>query len=177
MTGMNSALMAATLVMAAIAVAAVVFLQLRRRAHAPVAARSWDGDFDINRYRPMQRLLTAEDLTYLEAAGLDRRERNQFRKQRRRLFERYLRNLERDFATVHAAARALLVNAPEDRPELAAAIIRQHLAFQQTLWMIRLGLYVPGFTGAAVRVGHLLELAEGMTSSAREVRSLVAVHS
>jgi hypothetical protein len=169
-TGMNPTLLAAAIVMTVIAAAALAFYQLRRRA-VPATA-NWDGEFDVGRYRPMQRLITGEDVSYLYTAGVARRDLKQFQKQRRRLFERYLRNLESDFARLHASARTLLVDAPEDRPELAAAIIRQHLAFQRTVWMIRLGLHVPGFTGAAARVGQLLDLAESMGSSARDVQSL-----
>ncbi len=168
---MNPTLLAAALIVAAISVGTLVLIQLRRRSTVPTTG-NWDGEFDVNRYRPMERLLAYDDVSYLYTAGLNRRDLNEFKKQRRRLFARYLRNLEADFARLHASARTLLVDAPEDRPELAGAIIRQHFAFQRTIWTVRLGLHVPGFAGAAAQVGQLLQLAEGMRSSAREVRSL-----
>ena len=173
---MNPTVLAAAFVVAAISVAVLIFFQLKRRINLPVAGDGY-GDFDVSRYRPMQRLLTEDDVLYLHTAGVTRRELKQFQRQRRRLFERYLRNLEGDFARLHGSARSLLLDAPEDRPELAAAIIRQQFAFQRTVWMIRLRLHVPGFTGAAVQVGRLLELAESMGSSARNVRSLATAHS
>ncbi len=170
---MNSTLLAVTFVVAAISAVALALFQLRRRTHVP-AAGGWDGEFDVNRYRPMQRLLAQDDLSYLHTAGLARRDLKQFQKERRRLFERYLRNLEGDFSRLHTSARTLLLDAPEDRPELVSAIIRQHLAFHRTVWAIRLGLYVPGFTGATAHVTRLLELADGMGSNARAVRALAA---
>ena len=173
---MSPTLLASAFIGAAISVAVLVLFQLKRRTNLP-AGRDWYGDFDASRYRPMQRLLAEDDTLYLHTAGLNRRELKQFQKQRRRLFERYLRNLEGDFARLHACARSLLIDAPEDRPELAAAIIRQQLAFRHTVWTIRLRLYVPGFTGAAAQVGRLLELAEHMGSSARDARSLATANS
>lgn len=170
---MNPTLLAAIFIVAAISVGTVVLVQLRRRSTVP-AAPSWDGEFDITRYRPMQRLLADDDASYLYTAGLNRHDLKEFQKQRRRLFERYLRNLEADFARLHESARTLLIDAPEDRPELTAAIIRQHLEFKRNVWMIRLGLHVPGFAGATARVGQLLQLAESMRSSASDVRSLAA---
>jgi hypothetical protein len=171
---MNPTVLAAAFVVAAVSVAVLAFFQLKRRVNVPGTGYS---DFDVSRYRPMQRLLTEDDVLYLHTAGVTRRELKQFQRQRRRLFERYLRNLEGDFARLHASARSLLLDAPEDRPELAAAIIRQQLAFKRTIWMIRLGLHVPGFTGAAAHVGRLLELAESMGSSARNARSVATAHS
>jgi hypothetical protein len=173
---MNTTLLAAAVIAVAISVAVLVLFQLKRRTNLP-AAGDWYGDFDVSRYRPMQRLLAEDDTLYLHTAGLSRHDLKQFQKQRRRLFERYLRNLEGDFARLHSSARSLLLDAPEDRPELAAAIIRQQLAFQRTVWMIRLRLHVPGFSGAAAQVGRLLELAENMGSSAKNARSLATANS
>jgi hypothetical protein len=167
---MNSTLLAIVFIVMVASAAALAVVQLRRRASAP-SGGAWDGEFDIDRYRPMERLLAADEASYLSTAGLSHSELKQFRKQRRRLFERYLRNLEADFARLHSAARTLVLDAPEDRPELAAAIIRQQIAFKRTVWTVRLGLRVPGFSGAAAQVGRLLELADGMGSSARLVRA------
>lgn len=123
----------------------------------------------------MERLLAEDDLAYLTVSGLDQQTLRQFRKERRRLFVRYLRNLESDFWNLHAGARALLIDAPSDRPELAADILRQQLAFQRTVWMIRVGLLVPGFSGATAGVARLLDLAEGMGASAKLVRASAVV--
>jgi hypothetical protein len=172
---MNPVLIAVALIAVAILGAGVVSLRLRRRSQRSVAA-TWNGDFDIRRYRPMERLLAEDDLSYLTALGLDQRTLKQFRKERRRLFGRYLRNLQADFWSLHAAARALLIEAPADRPELAAAILRQQFAFQRTVWMIRVGLLVPGFSGATAEVSRLLDLTESMGSSAKLVQASAAAN-
>jgi hypothetical protein len=153
----------------------IVSLRLRRRSQRPVVAPS-NWEFDIRRYRPMERLLAEDDLSYLTSLGLGQRTVKQFRKERRRIFRRYLRNLQVDFWSLHAAARALLIEAPEDRPELAAAILRQQFAFQRTVWMIRLGLLVPGFSGATAEVSRLQELAESVHSSAKLVQASAAAN-
>jgi hypothetical protein len=165
---MNPVLVAFALVAIAVLGAGVVSLRLRRRSRRSSVA-TWNGSFDIRRYRPMERLRADDDLTYLTTLGLDQRTMKQFRRERRRLFGRYLRNLQADFWNLHAAARALLIEAPADRPELAAAILRQQFAFQRTVWTIRLGLLVPGFSGVAVEVSRLLDLTENMGSHARLV--------
>jgi hypothetical protein len=172
---MNPVLIAVALVVLAMMGAGVVSLRLRVRSQRSVVA-SWNCEFDIRRYRPMERLLAKDDLSYLTGLGLDQRTLQQFRQERRRLFGRYLRNLQADFWSLHAAARALLIEAPEDRPELAAAIVRQQFTFQRTVWMIRLGLLVPGFSGATAEVSRLLDLTESMRSSAKLVQASAAAN-
>ena len=160
---MNPVLVAIALVAIAVLGAGGVSLRLRRRSRRSVVT-TWNGNFDIRRYRPMERLLADDDLSYLTTAGLDQRTIKQFRRERRRLFGRYLSNLQADFWSLHSAARELLIQAPSDRPELAAAIMRQQFAFQRAVWSIRLGLLVPGFNGAAAEVSRLLDLTENMGS-------------
>ena len=138
---------------------------LRRRSQVPLAG-SWDTDFDIGRYRPMHRLLSEDDILFLARVGADSRTTRRMRSERRLLFARYLSNLEMDFARLHGAARELLLAAPEDRPDLAAAIMKQQLEFQRCVWTIRLSLHVPGFSVASEHLGRLLDAAQGMRATA-----------
>ena len=149
--------------------AGVIFWKLQRRSQF-VSDSGWDGTLDLGRYRPMERLLADEDLAFLAGSPLHPRTLSRIRTERRRIFERYLRNLESDFARLHGAARMLLLSAPEDRPDLASAIMRQQLEFKRSVWALRLRMYVPGFGGAASEVSRLLELANAMGENARLVR-------
>ena len=125
-------------------------------------------EFDTARYRPMARLLSGDDFDFIESAqGIPPALAKRLRSERRRIFGRYLRNLEADFSRLHGAARELLLSAPEDRPDLAAAILTQHIAFRRAVWSIRLRLYMPGFAGATAEVGRLLDLTDAMRASLR----------
>lgn len=159
----------ALILMATATAAGILAWNLRQRSQSIPGAR-WEGDFDIGRYRPMQRLLCEDDALFLAQAGVDARAAKRLRSERRILFQRYLSNLETDFARLHGAARELLLAAPEDRPDLAAAIMKQQLEFQRCLWAVRLGIYVPGFSIASEQLGRLLELAQGMRISAHALQ-------
>ena len=88
----------------------------------------------IERYRPMERLLNEHDFRCLQAKwAFDRKRLRELRAQRRRIFRAYLAHLTLDYTRVCAAAKLLLVNSVEDRPDLAVLLIKQRLAFTLAL--------------------------------------------
>jgi hypothetical protein len=123
----------------------------------------WVDKFSINRYRPMQRLLSEADSDFLlQECGYDKRVMRAVLAQRRRLFRVYLRNLNRDFGRLHYAARLLLLDSPVDRPELAQQLVQMRVAF---FWAVlgvhyRLVLHAAGIGNVDVR--GLLNAVEGL---------------
>jgi len=95
----------------------------------PVSA-DWISDLSAARYKPMQRLLEGDDYDFLASQpGCNRRMLRRMRAQRRRLFRGYLACLARDFGTVCAALRLLMVYSNHDRPDLAGIVYKQQMLF------------------------------------------------
>jgi hypothetical protein len=102
---------------------------------------AWIEDFSIARYRPMLRLLDDADFEFLASqAGYEAAIARRLRAERRRIFKAYLSNLTRDFNRLYFAGKLFLVNAPVDRPDLAAALLKQRVTFIQSIVAIHVGL-------------------------------------
>ena len=102
----------------------------------------------------MERLLSEEDFRFLRTqAGYDPAVEKELRTQRRKVFRSYLRTLGQDFNRLHLALRLVVLHSPEDRPDLAAALIRQRLMFFVGLGSahVRLTLHVLGVGTVDVR--------------------------
>jgi hypothetical protein len=145
----------------------VAILLLVRRLTAPGTISEcdpeWVATFSTATYRPMQRLLSEEDLTYLAAQpGITPQTVNQLRKERRRIFRAYLRNLVRDFHRLHLAARMTLVYGSEDRPDLAQALLRQRAIFTWTVIMVECRLVLHSLGMAPVDVTNLIGALDEM---------------
>ena len=90
----------------------------------------WLRGFTSEQYRPMERLLSREDIGFLRSQpGYAPEVERVFRKERRKVFRAYLRMLARDFDRFHFALRALLRDSAEDRPDLAKALVQQKAMF------------------------------------------------
>jgi hypothetical protein len=168
-----------TLVGAAVLVAAagllVVFL-LRRwnsPAHDPEPSLEWCTRFTVQRYRPMERLFSEDDDRFLAAQpGCSPRLMQRLRADRRRIFRHYLRCLSRDFNKLHRAARYLLLDSPQDRPDLVMALFRQRLMFRYALLTVhgRLALQTLGL--GSVNPRGLVSALELMGSQFRQLAAV-----
>jgi len=149
-----------------------VFRRLFRADHAAPVDAAWLAAFAPARYLPMARLLSAGDLAFLSAQpGFTRARGRRFRAERRAIFRQYLRILVRDFERLHRAARMLMLGAPQDRPEYAAALVRQRIRFEGTVVLVRWRLLLNWIGGAAVDASRLVEAVEAMNA---QVRALTA---
>lgn len=147
---------------------AVVFRRLARSRTTGTVDPLWLANFRPERYRPMERLLSLDDVQFLaEQPGDTRALSARLRTERRRIFRLYLRNLERDFGRLHRAARALILSAPEDRSAFASALVRQQLAFQRSLLVVRWRLLLHWAAGTPVEVGGLTAALDDMTAQVR----------
>jgi hypothetical protein len=133
---------------------AQVILRMRAmRAAETTGATSVAGD----RYRPMLRLLSDEDLQFVPAHF-----RSSVRADRRMIFRRYLKCLAKDYARLLAGIRMAMVRSGVDRPELARALAKNRLLFALAVCRIeyRLTLHAAGL--GHVDVSGLVEALDAL---------------
>lgn len=168
---MTVAIIAAALFsLAAVLAFARVFRNLAAPARDPGGERL--EQLSLEKYRPMARLLDEADFRFLAAhpayhAGMGRR----LRAERRRVFRGYVRSLERDFGRICGRIQALMAASAEDRPDLAAALVKQRALFACGIvsLRVRLALDAAGWHGIDVR-----PLLDTMETLRGELRRLAA---
>jgi hypothetical protein len=130
----------------------------------------WIDEISVERYRPMLRLLDSADLEFLRSQpGYTRRMESRMRQQRCQIFRGYLRALDSDFGRVCAALKVLLVQSRHDRPDLAAALLRNQVTFALMMSVVsaRVVLYRWGI--ASVDVRRLVAIFDQMRLELRSV--------
>jgi hypothetical protein len=127
------------------------------------------GEFSIEKYRAMQRLLGGEDYEFLRnQPGFGPRVAGRFRARRRRILRLYLADLGRDFENIYALAKLCLLHSAEDKPGLALALLRQKWTFNYaiTLAHVRLMLQPLGLGNLDTRA--LVDAADAMYAQLRQ---------
>jgi phosphatidylserine/phosphatidylglycerophosphate/cardiolipin synthase-like enzyme len=155
---LNVALPAAAAVMLVIVAA---FIMLLRRIISPQRAQSYDEnwlcEFSVNRYRPMERLLSDDDFEFLEhQPGYKPRMKRKLRAERRAIYRDYLRSLAGDFQHLYGAVQMLMLTSDEDRPDLAAVLVRHKWAFTSGMVMIHFRLLLHALGKQPVDIGVLV---------------------
>jgi len=136
----------------------------------PVTAE-WIDELSIERYRPMMRLLDGEDLNFLRSQpGFTPRMATKLRIQRCQIFRGYLRCLNADFKRVCAAMKVLMLQSRNDRPDLAATLVRNQLTFTCTMLMVQFRLFLYRWGFCAVDVTALVRMFDVVRL---ELRTLV----
>ena len=130
---------------------------LARRIASPLVSlpvtAGWIEELSADRYRPMMRLLASEDIEFLRSMpGFRPADAWRLRAQRSRIFRGYLGCISRDFRQVIMALKLILVQSAQDRPDLAAVLVRQQFLFALALVRAHLELlmYRTGFGGVDV---------------------------
>ncbi|HEV3199106.1 MAG TPA: hypothetical protein VGZ73_14435 [Bryobacteraceae bacterium] len=159
-----------------LALALALPLLLRRIAVSggslPLTAE-WIDELSIERYRPMLRLLDGEDLEFLRSQpGFTPKMANKLRIQRCLIFRGYLQCLNADFGRVCAAMKVLMLQSRNDRPDLAAALVRHQTTFLWRMATVRVRLVLYRWGVCAVDVTSLVQIIDAMRL---ELRSLVPV--
>jgi len=136
----------------------------------------WLREFSVSSYRPMERLLSEDDIAFLKAQpgfrpGMER----DLRANRCRAFRMYLRNLARDFNRLHYALRMMVVHAPEDAADLARVLVRQKIAFFSAWLLARLRLELYAWGVGTVDVSGLLTAIENARATLSSVLRPVPV--
>jgi hypothetical protein len=89
----------------------------------------------------MARLLGDEDLDFLRQFSHCRPQlAERWERERRQIFRLYLREAAAEFQRLHAAARLLVAQAPEEHAGLVGKLLRQQVTFWRTLAVIELRL-------------------------------------
>jgi hypothetical protein len=130
----------ATAALTIVTLGCVMWARLNGHRRAARAAQSTGFTLSgctLARYEPMTRLLTGEDLEFLRQHGsCGPKLAARWKRSRRRIFRMYLSDLAADFQGLHAEARALLAEAPEQYSDLAGVLLRQ----QVTFWRVMAGI-------------------------------------
>ncbi|HUI77916.1 MAG TPA: hypothetical protein VLY24_08360 [Bryobacteraceae bacterium] len=120
--------------------------------HLPVTA-GWIDELSSERYRPMLRLLDGGDLDFLNSQpNFTQHAAMRVRRQRCQIFRGYLRCLNNDFDRVCLAIKLLMLQAQDDRPDLASTLLRHRVSFASGMATVyvRLFLYRWGLCGVNV---------------------------
>ena len=117
---------------------------------------------DAERYRPMLRLLSADDLSFV---ARNPALRAKLAARRRELFRGYVRCLTKDYAQLLGSIRRLMVESGVDRPDLAKALAKNRFAFALALCRIELHLRLHAVGLSNVDVSGLVEALDGLRAT------------
>jgi hypothetical protein len=117
---------------------------------------------DAERYRPMLRLLSADDLKF---AAHNPALHSKLAARRRELFRGYIRCLTKDYARLLGSIRRLMVESGVDRPDLARALAKNRLAFALALCRIEVHLRLHALGLSNVDVSGLVEALDGLRAT------------
>lgn len=127
-------------------------------------APEWVAEFSPARYRPMERLLSEHDFQFLaQKPGVDRRLIERLRAERRSVFRAYLSQMSRDFSRLQAIGRLMVLYSPQDRPDLAEALLRQEFHFRRAWVSMHVRLVLHSFGVGKLEVSHLVQPIQQLT--------------
>jgi hypothetical protein len=156
-----------------LAVGVAIALLLRRLIVGPKTlpvSVDWINDLSAIRYRPMERLLSAEDERFLaRQPGCNRKMVRRMRSERRKLFRNYLACLSTDFGRVSAALRLIMTHAAQDRPDLAGILYKQQVLFIIGLLNVQWRLVLHTLGLGTVDVSGLVNAMEFMRLELRQM--------
>jgi hypothetical protein len=123
----------------------------------------WALELSADRYRPMFRLLADDDFRFLRSQpGGKRSLINGLRRQRTRIFQGYLRCLERDFQVAFRALFFLMLHAPADRRDIARALIVSRFKFSASVFLVRCRLFLYRWNVGQQPIANLVHLFESL---------------
>ncbi len=145
----------------AILVLAIVLVRLMMyRAAGPDSDDTQE--FSLERYQVMARLTSEEDFQFLAAQpGFRKPTGARLRRERRRIFRMYLSSLALDFRALHAAARELVADSPEEHADLVGLLIRCQFLFWWRIMLVELRLLMPA-TLPQLDIGPLIQPLESI---------------
>ena len=146
-------------------------MALRRRRSAALSdalsAALSDGEdfseFSLDRYRAMERLFSEDDVRFLEAQPGYRREIGiRWKRERRRIFRAYLRELKEDFRKLHAQARELVSQSGAESAGLVEVLMKQQAIFLWATTALEFRLVLHRLGVGKVNAAPLIQLIEAM---------------
>ncbi len=123
-------------------------------------------------YRPMERLLADDDFEFLSRrTDMGRDVLNKMRADRRRIFRQYLFSISTDFSDLTSRLRAIMVDSPHSREDLAATIFKSRVLFAAALVVIEGRLFLHACGVCTIRISAR-NLVEGLAQMQRELEQL-----
>lgn len=116
----------------------------------------------LERYQPMARLLGGEDLDFLRRNTSCPKIAARWERSQRRIVRIYLKELATDFHRLHAKARILVAESPEQCAPLVPVLFKQQIAFWRALGMIELRLALGGLNLTHTSVQELVRALEAL---------------
>ncbi len=134
----------------------------KRRPSAPWSIED-PGEFSLDRYQPMSRLLADEDLQFLKAQpGYRAAMGVRWKRERLRIFRLYLAELKQDFHRLHAQARELVAHSEADSADLIHVLMKQQIRFLGATTALEFRLMLHQIGIGKIDVAPLLKLIEAM---------------
>ena len=165
-------------IIAAVLVLCTIILLARRLSAAPGTLpvdAAWIDEMSADRYKPMMRLLDERDFEFLRSQpGFNPKLASRLRAQRCRIFSGYLRCLESDFRRVCLAAKLLLLQSHDDRPDLAATLFRSQVRFLVALFVVNVHVFFYRWGIGRVDVSALIGTFDSVRSELRGLAPSVA---
>ncbi len=156
---------AATGAFAVVLLSAMVWAYRQRRQAMRLLAAEPADPFSTDAYRQAEMLLSEDDFEFLKKQpGYAPEIGAHWKRERRRIFRMYLRELTTDFYRLHQMAREMVANAGAESAPLVGTLIRQQIAFSVALGILegRLALHAMGIGRVDVRsLVDLVEAARG----------------
>ncbi len=118
--------------------------------------------FSMERYQPLARLMANSDLTFVSQKTGCPEIAARWSSARRRIIRLYLKDLAADFRCLHADARALVAESPEQNSELVNVLMRQQLVFWREMASVELWLTASWLGIGRGSAGRLVEAIAAM---------------
>ena len=120
----------------------------------------------LDRYTILARLTSEDDAQFLQGLpGAGPGLAGRLRRERRSILRLYLRELAADFHCLHAEARRLVAEAPEEHVDLVGVLMRQQIAFWRNLAVLEARLTLAPLGLAQVDIRPLLETVEALRAA------------
>ena len=150
---------------AAAAVIGAVCVFISRRVSAlqrgPDVPTDWTLELSVDRYQPMLRLLSEDDICFLHSQpGGSSALVKRLRRQRYQVFRSYLGSLQRDFHRGCDVLTFLLLQSQSDRRDIFRALFLSRVKFSLAVVRVHWRLLLYRWNIAPVPAGHLMGLFE-----------------
>src|SRR4051812_26598091 len=122
---MSTWVFSAGIVAALIAVALGILLVRMLSYRRPLSSEDVPAEFSLSRYQPMTQIMADEDAQFLSGQpGVSVTLQKRFKRNRRRVFRLYLRELTADFGALHERAREIAADSPAGNSALIGSLVR-----------------------------------------------------
>lgn len=166
---MNLYIMTGLSVIAAAGLFSFLIVRLTLRARSGDYGADSCGEFSIEAYRPMERLLDESDYLFLQRQpGFRASIAQELRAERIKIFRMYLRDMVGDFNSLIKLAKIMLVYSPQDRPDLAFAISRLQYEFYWNVLVTEMVIALAPWIRVRTSASNLIALLDRVRLSVQE---------